>query len=76
MIRFNSELYELLNDMDVVQCINIQRVDHVVRMEEDAPARRVFDCGDLRKSAKRTTLNPLERPNRGSPVIDWCNQLA
>ena len=23
-----------------------------------------------------TTLYPLEKPNRGSPVIDWCNQLA
>ena len=47
-IRFNSELYELLNDMDVVQRINIQRLrwlGHVVRMEEDAPARRVFDAG-------------------------------
>ena len=47
-IRFNSELYELLNDMDVVQRINIQRLrwlGRVVRMEEDAPARRVFDAG-------------------------------
>ena len=48
-IRFNCELYELLNDMDVVQRINIQRLrwlGHVVRMEEDAPARRtVFDAG-------------------------------
>ena len=25
-IRFNSELYELLNDIDVVQRINIQRL--------------------------------------------------
>ena len=34
--------------MDVVQRINIQRlrwIAHVVRMEEDAPARRVFDAG-------------------------------
>ena len=32
--RFNSELYELLNDIDVVQRINIQRLrwlGHVVR---------------------------------------------
>ena len=35
-IRYNSELYEQLNYMDVV---------HVIRMEEDAPARRVFDAG-------------------------------
>ena len=35
-IRFNSELYELLNDMDVGQRINIQRLrwlGHVVRMD-------------------------------------------
>ena len=50
-IRFNSELYELLNDIDVMQRINIQRLrwlGHVVRLEEDAPAERVFDeeiCG-------------------------------
>ena len=47
-LELNSELYELLNDMDVVQRINIQRLGllgHVVRMEEDAPARRVFDAG-------------------------------
>ena len=46
-IRFNSELYELLDDIDVVQRINIQRLrwlGQVVSMEEDAPARRIFDC--------------------------------
>ena len=38
-IRFDSELYELLNDVDVVQRINIQRLrwlGHAVRMEENA----------------------------------------
>ena len=47
-IRFNSKPYELLNDTDVVQRINNQRLrwpGHVVRMEENAPARRVFDAG-------------------------------
>ena len=47
-IRYNSELCELLNDLDVVQCINIQWLrwlGHVVRMEGDAPARRVFAAG-------------------------------
>ena len=47
-IRVNSELYEHLTDMDVVQRINNQRLrwlGHVVRMEKDAPARRVFDAG-------------------------------
>ena len=46
-IRFNSELYELLNDIDVVQRINIQRLrwlGYVVRMEEDAPVGRIFDA--------------------------------
>ena len=47
-IRYNSELYELLNDMDVVHHINIQRLrwlDHVFLVEDDAPVRRVFDTG-------------------------------
>ena len=47
-IRFNSELYKLLNVVDVVQRINIQQLcwlGHVVRMEENALARRVFDAG-------------------------------
>ena len=54
-IRFNSELYELLNDIDIVQRINIQRLRglaYVVRMEEDAPGRRLFDaeiCGSRRR---------------------------
>ena len=46
-IRFNSKLYELLNDMDVVERINIQRLrwfGHVVRMEEDAPAPCLKPC--------------------------------
>ena len=50
-IQSNSELYELHKDIDVVQCINIQRLHwfgHVVRMEEDAPVRRVFDAGICR----------------------------
>ena len=45
-IRFNSELYELLNDIDFMQRINIQlRWLWHVRMEDNAPAERVFDTG-------------------------------
>ena len=48
-IRFNSELYELLNGINVVQRIiiiqGLRWLDYVVRMEEDAPARWVFDAG-------------------------------
>ena len=65
-IRFNSELYELLNDMDVVQRINIQRLrwlGHVVRMQEDAPVRRVFDAGIC---GRRRT---------GRPCIRWKDQI-
>ena len=65
-IRFNSELYEVVNDIDVVQHINIQRLHwlgQVVRMEEDAPARRILDaviCGSWR---------------RGPPFIRWKDQI-
>ena len=39
-IRSNSELYELFNDVNVV---------HVVRMGENAPARRIFEAEICRK---------------------------
>ena len=59
-ILSNSTLYELLNDMDVVQRIN------VVRMKEDSAARRVF--------AKVEEDFALKGPNQGNSVIDWCSQ--
>ena len=65
-IRCKSELYEFLNDRDVVQCINIQRLlwlIHLVCMEENAPASRVYDasiCGIRR---------------RGLPCIRWKDQI-
>ena len=66
-IRYNSELYKLLNDdLDVVQRINIKRLrwlGHVVRLEEDAPARRVFDAG-ICKSRRR-----------GRPCIRWKDEI-
>ena len=48
-IRYNSELYELLNNMDNVQRIHIQRLGWLdkVRMEEDVSEGRVLDCEDL-----------------------------
>ena len=61
-IRYNSELYELLNDLDVVQRINIQRrrwLGHADRVEEDAPARRVVDagfCGSRLRGINTSTL--------------------
>ena len=68
-IRFNCELYELLNDIVVVQRINIQRLQragHIVR-------RRLFRQGGY---LLMTTLYPLEGAHRESPAIDWCDQLA
>ena len=72
-IRFSSELYELLNDMDVVQRINIQRLrwlGHVVRMEEDAPGRdgylmrgsaEVGEEDDLASVGKTKSRKPYRR---------------
>ena len=59
LLRFNSELCELLNDIDVEQRINI----HVVRMEEDAPARRVFEVGICRSR------------RRGRSYMRWEDQI-
>ena len=65
-IRFNSELYEILNHIDAAQRIKIQQlrwVDYVVRMEEDAPARRILDAGIW--GSWRT----------GQPYIRWKDQI-
>ena len=46
-IRTNRELYELFNDMVIAKRINIPRLlwlGHVVRIDEDAAPRRVFDA--------------------------------
>ena len=45
-IRTNRELYEIFNEMDVAKRINNQRyrwLSHVVRMDENAFPRRVFE---------------------------------
>ena len=61
-IRTNRKLYELFIDMDVSKRINIQRcrwLSLVVRMDEDAPARLVFDAvigGNQRVGRPRTRL--------------------
>ena len=65
-IRFNSQLYELFKDIDVVERINIQRLrwlGHVVRIEEDAPERRVFDA--VISESRRS----------GRPCIRWKDQI-
>ena len=55
----NHELYELYADMDIVQRIKQQRLlwlGHVVRMSENAPARKVFEGtleGNRRRGAAR-----------------------
>ena len=58
-IRMNHELYELFADMDIMQRIKIQRLrwlGHVVRMDENAPASKVFERklqGTRRRGAQR-----------------------
>lgn len=44
--RTNKELLDIQNDLNVVQCINIQCLSwlgHIVRMEENAPAREILN---------------------------------
>ena len=72
---------ELLNDMDVVQRINIQRLrwlGHVVRMKKDAPARWVFDA-DIYGSWRRGQLyirwkNQIETAVKSIGVTNWCRR--
>ncbi|XP_060665650.1 uncharacterized protein LOC132797914 [Drosophila nasuta] len=59
-IRYNHELYELYGDVDVANRVKSQRLrwlGHVARMDEDAPARKVFDAmivGTRRRGRPRT----------------------
>ena len=65
-IRMNHELYELYDDIDVVQRISQQQLrwlGHVVRMDENAPARKVFDA---RVEGGR---------RRGRPKLRWRDQV-
>ena len=56
---------ELHNDMDVLQRINIQRLHwlgHVVHMEEDVPARRVFaEVGEQNDFGSTKSRKPCHR---------------
>ena len=43
-IRWNQELYEIYDDIDVVKCIKIQRLrwlGHVARIDSSNPVRKV-----------------------------------
>ncbi|XP_020806218.1 uncharacterized protein LOC110182509 [Drosophila serrata] len=65
-IRWNHELYELYGDVDIVSRVKIQRLrwlGHIARMEEDAPARKVFDAVIVGKR------------RRGRPRIRWQDQV-
>ena len=77
-IRFSSELYEVLNNIGVVQCINIQRLcwlGHVVRMEENAPARRVYVAGIYRSRRREGPCirlkNQIEKALSSIRANDW-----
>ena len=64
--------------MDVVRRINMQQLQwlgHVVRTEEDAPARRVFDVGICRSRRRGRTCIRLNYQTKERPVIDLCDQL-
>ena len=66
-IRTNRELRQLFNDMDVAKRINIQRfswLGHVVRLDDGALPRRVFDAlagGHRRKGRPRTRWKDLAK---------------
>ncbi|XP_054085666.1 LINE-1 retrotransposable element ORF2 protein isoform X1 [Zeugodacus cucurbitae] len=65
--RWNDELYELYDDIDIVQRIKRQRLrwlGHVVRMDENTPALKVFDAVPAGGSR-----------GRGRPPLRWRDQV-
>jgi endonuclease/exonuclease/phosphatase family metal-dependent hydrolase len=64
--KMNTELYNEFNDTDVVKKIKIQQLrwlGHLVRMNDDAPAKMVFDHKPL-----------LSRPI-GRPKLRWKDKI-
>ena len=64
-MRTNRELYELFNDMDVAKRINNQLFlwfGYAVRMDEDAPPRRVVDAVVGGQTTGGKIAYPLQRP--------------
>lgn len=60
--RYNHELYELYDDVDLVKRVRINRLrwlGHLVRMENNTPAKVVFDSG------------PEGKRRRGRPNLRW-----
>jgi len=61
-IKYNDELHTLYKDSDIITYIKINRLrraQHVIRLEEQNPARRVFDA-------------VVEgRRQRGRPKLRW-----
>ena len=75
-IRTNRELYELINNVDVAKRINDQRfrwLGHVVRMDEDAPPRRVFDAvvGGHRRVGRPRTRWKDQVEEASNAVTNW-----
>lgn len=65
--RMNHQLYELYDDVDLVRRVKIQRLrwlGHVVRMDEETPARKVFDSAPSGGQRRR-----------GRPFIRWRDQV-
>lgn len=65
--RMNHELYELYADIDIVKRIKLQRLrwlGHVVRMEENAPAKKAFEYAPGDGSRRR-----------GRPKLRWKDQV-
>lgn len=65
--RMNHELYHLYSDIDIVRRIELQRLrwlGHVVRMDEDAPAHKVYKSEPTDGSRRR-----------GRPRIRWKDQV-
>ena len=66
--RMNSELYNLYNDVEIVSRVKLQRLrwlGHVVRMDEEAPARKVFETAPSGGSRRR-----------GRPFLRWRDQVV
>ena len=76
--RYNDELYEMYGDLTDVQSIKLARLrwdGHVVRMEKDDQASKVYLCRPqrqrIRDRAKLRLQDGVEASSIQAGITDW-----
>jgi hypothetical protein len=65
-IKYNDEVYSLYKDLDIVRVIKVARIrwlEHLVRMEENSPCKKI------------TFSQPEGSQKKGRPKLRWLDSV-